>query len=81
MRPRSKKHFEERYARVSSLLVPNPAQFRGQWSSAFLKVGTDPVFKSGSVPLSVPGSVPVSKRELHLEIGCGKGAFVSGMAK
>lgn len=96
MRPRSKKHFEERYARVSSLLVPDPAQFRGQWRSAFLSTGTDPdlnmgtdpvfkteapIFDTGSVPLSVPGSVPVSKRELHLEIGCGKGAFVAGMAK
>ncbi|MBQ3868784.1 MAG: tRNA (guanosine(46)-N7)-methyltransferase TrmB [Clostridia bacterium] len=94
MRPRSKKHFDERFARVSPLLVSGPEQCRGQWRSVF-DTGTDPAsaqkapfFDTGTDPASaqkalIPdtGSVPCSKKELHLEIGCGKGAFVSGMAK
>lgn len=57
MRPRGKKHFEERYEAVSSLLVKEPETVKGQWKSLF------------------PG-----KERVHLEIGCGKGSFVSGMA-
>ena len=58
MRPRGKKHFDERYEAVSSLLIKEPEALKGNWRSLF------------------PG-----REQVHLEIGCGKGAFVSGMAK
>ncbi len=35
MRPRSKKHFSERYERVSPLLVDEPRDLRGRWLSLF----------------------------------------------
>lgn len=62
MRPRNKKHLEERFEKCSSIVVADPAIMKGNWRSAFL-------------------SVEEEKKPLHLEIGCGKGAFVTGMAQ
>ena len=55
MRPRAKKHLEERLARCESITVLEPTEMKGKW-------------KNGDRPL-------------HLEIGCGKGNFVLGMAQ
>lgn len=70
MRPRSKKHFDERYEKVSSLLAKEPEKNKGRWRAFFEDS------KSGS-----SGSGGMAERELHIEIGCGKGSFVCGMAK
>ena len=58
MRPRHKKHLEERYENCRSFTVDDPASCKGQWRTVFSS----------------------ENRPLHLEIGCGKGAFVTGMA-
>lgn len=60
MRPRTKKHFAERYERCKYLVVDDPASLKGNWHSLF-------------------GDFPADS-ELHLEIGCGKGAFILGKA-
>lgn len=54
MRPRMKKHLNERLEKCGALLVREPETLRGCW-------------RNGGRPL-------------HLEIGCGKGAFICGMA-
>ncbi len=54
MRPRTKKHLEERIARCDHIHITDPCEMKGHWR------------RDG--------------RPLHLEIGCGKGAFVCGMA-
>ncbi len=54
MRPRTKKHLEERIARCDTIHITNPCAMKGLWR--------------------------IDGRPLHLEIGCGKGAFVCGMA-
>ncbi|MBO4326138.1 MAG: tRNA (guanosine(46)-N7)-methyltransferase TrmB [Clostridia bacterium] len=64
MRPRSKKHFEERYEAVSPLLVKEPETAKGRWRELFPQTGL----------------AEREKAKLRLEIGCGKGAFISGMA-
>lgn len=58
MRPRNKKHLEERFEKCKYLTVEDPASAKGNWRSLF----------------------PSQSQALHLEIGCGKGAFVTGMA-
>ena len=58
MRPRHKKHLEERYENCRTLVMDDPASCKGQWRAVF----------------------SFANRPLHLEIGCGKGAFVTGMA-
>ena len=67
MRPRNKKNFETRFARVSSLLIDAPETRKGRWRELF--AGS---FPDGTALESLP---------LHLEIGCGKGSFIYGMAK
>lgn len=59
MRPRNKKHLEERFDKCIAITVPEPTEAKGKWRTLFQKQG----------------------EELHLEIGCGKGAFVTGMAE
>lgn len=54
MRPRTKKHLEERIARCEDIHITDPCRMKGNWR--------------------------IDGRPLHLEIGCGKGAFVCGMA-
>lgn len=58
MRPRNKKHLEERFEKCSYLTEPDPAARKGSWRFAFERPDAP----------------------LHLEIGCGKGAFITGMA-
>ncbi len=58
MRPRNKKHLEERFEKCSRLVAGDPAALKGNWRSLF---GREEI-------------------RLHLEIGCGKGAFITGMA-
>ncbi len=58
MRPRNKKHLEERYEKCIYLTVPDPCDLKGKWRTLFNRDGAP----------------------LYLEIGCGKGAFVTGMA-
>ncbi len=53
MRPRTKKHFEERFEKCRYLVVEQPQENQGRWSP---------------------------DAPLHLEIGCGKGAFITGKA-
>ena len=43
MRPRNKKHFEERFERVRSLLIEDPAGCKGRWNNAFSGNGGRPV--------------------------------------
>ena len=64
MRPRSKKHFDERYSRVSPLLAAEPETLQGRWLETFPSPDTGK-----------------SRERLCLEIGCGKGAFISGMSE
>lgn len=59
MRPRNKKHLEERFEKCSYLTESEPAVRKGRWRFAF---------ERPDVPL-------------HLEIGCGKGAFITGMGR
>ena len=54
MRPRTKKHLEERIARCEQIHITDPCSRKGHWR--------------------------INGRPLHLEIGCGKGAFVCQMA-
>ena len=54
MRPRTKKHLEERIARCNHIHITDPCSMKGHWR--------------------------IDGRPLHLEIGCGKGAFICGMA-
>lgn len=54
MRPRTKKHLEERIARCEQIHITDPCSRKGHWR--------------------------IDERPLHLEIGCGKGAFVCQMA-
>ncbi len=56
MRPRPKKHLEERIARCGTLHITDPCERKGKWR------------------------LLEAQRPLHLEIGCGKGAFICGMA-
>lgn len=59
MRPRNKKHLEERFQKCENLTISDPTLEKGKWKK---------LFKNPSSPL-------------HLEIGCGKGAFITGMAE
>lgn len=59
MRPRNKKHLEERFEKCINLTVPEPIEKKGKWKT---------LYNNSSNPL-------------HLEIGCGKGAFITGMAE
>lgn len=59
MRPRNKKHLEERFEKCINLTVPEPAEKKGKWRTLYNN----------------------SANPLHLEIGCGKGAFITGMAE
>lgn len=56
MRPRTKKHFAERYEKCRYLVVTEPEKEKGGWRG-----------ENAEAPL-------------HLEIGCGKGAFITGKA-
>ena len=56
MRMRRKKHLTERLEACSSLLISEPARYRGQWLKSFPYSG------------------------ILLEIGCGKGNFLAGLA-
>lgn len=58
MRPRTKKHFDERFEKCRYLVVGAPEENKGQWRGV----------------LNRPDA------SLHLEIGCGKGAFITGKA-
>ena len=58
MRPRNKKHLEERFDQCIHLVAKDPVSLKGEWHSLFHRRGTP----------------------LHLEIGCGKGAFITGIA-
>lgn len=58
MRPRNKKHLEERFDKCSRLVAADPCMLKGGWRTLF----------------------PHTDAPLHLEIGCGKGAFITGMA-
>lgn len=58
MRPRNKKHLEERFEKCRPLVAGDPASLKGRWRALFGREGG----------------------RLHLEIGCGKGAFITGMA-
>lgn len=62
MRPRNKKHLEERFEKCSNLVIADPVALKGKWRSVFV-------------------SEDDKEMPLHLEIGCGKGAFVTGMAQ
>lgn len=64
MRPRTKKHFNERYERVSPLLISEPEKLSGKWRDYFKSKGNEN-----------------QEACLGLEIGCGKGAFISGMSE
>lgn len=59
MRPRNKKHLEERFEKCIDLTIQNPVEAKGKWKTLYKN----------------PDSL------LHLEIGCGKGAFITGMAE
>lgn len=61
MRPRNKKHLEERFEKCHDIVISDPASLKGKWRSVF-----------ASEEKNAP---------LHLEIGCGKGAFITGMAQ
>ncbi|MBR3836856.1 MAG: tRNA (guanosine(46)-N7)-methyltransferase TrmB [Clostridia bacterium] len=65
MRMRKKKHTDERLARCEAILVTQPETRPGTWRSLFEK----------------EGFTPDPKAPLHLEIGCGKGAFILELAK
>jgi len=62
---RKKKHTDERLARCETILVTQPETHLGNWRSLFEK----------------EGFTPDPKAPLHLEIGCGKGAFILELAK
>lgn len=66
MRPRNKKHLEERFEKCIHLVAEDPASLKGNWRA---------LFADSSAESDVSG-----RRPLYLEIGCGKGAFVTGMA-
>ena len=58
MRPRTKKHFDERFDKCRYLIEEQPEENKGKWRS---------LYEQKDAPL-------------HLEIGCGKGAFITGKA-
>ncbi|MBR5280403.1 MAG: tRNA (guanosine(46)-N7)-methyltransferase TrmB [Clostridia bacterium] len=58
MRPRTKKHFDERFDKCRYLIEEQPEENKGKWRS---------LYERNDAPL-------------HLEIGCGKGAFITGKA-
>ena len=65
MRMRKKKHTDDRLAVCSAIQITEPEQKKGKWRSLFEKEGK-----------AVSQDTP-----LHLEIGCGKGAFILELAK
>lgn len=66
MRQRKPKNLEKRYEQYEDLLVWEPIEIKGRWREAF---GSD-------MPESEADEIP-----LCLEIGCGKGRFISEFAK
>ena len=62
---RKKKNLIPRLERCSRLLIPDPYSMPGKWRDLYPEAGNMDPFK----------------RELRLEIGCGKGRFTSGTAK
>ena len=65
MRMRKKKHTDERLAACGSIQITDPEAKKGTWRTLFAK----------------DGRTVTAKTPLHLEIGCGKGAFILEMAK
>ena len=65
MRMRKKKHIDERMAACDAVLIADPADAAGRWRSLFSRDGAP-----------FPENAP-----LHLEIGCGKGAFLAETAR
>ena len=89
MRQRRIKNLEEKIASVNGNLIEDPAAYKGRWAEAFADRDDDTA--KGSAPdasgssseadYEVCGaSEAAEKRPIIMELGTGKGQFISGMA-
>jgi tRNA (guanine-N7-)-methyltransferase len=63
-----KKPWAKKELETNNYLIPNPRDYKNNWSKYFISNNTNILEDSGN-------------KELHLEIGCGKGSFITKTAQ
>jgi len=81
MRQRKVKNEEEKIARYGEWIVDDPARRKGRWAGAFPPVEISQGTSQETSRPALQEASRLASRRLYLEIGCGKGKFITDLAR
>lgn len=82
MRQRKIKDVENKILAYEDLIIRNPAEYRGRWREAFAidEALADEESIGDAEPATGEVDVDLRNKKLYVEIGCGKGQFITASA-